>query len=112
MKAKLVTLSACDTGVGPVGEAGVANLVNAFIEAGAVTVVSTLWELEDQITTHLMAQFYAHLARHEPKSRCPPSRKDRTAGTRDYPLITGQASKSLEIRTGSSNCYKTACLDI
>ena len=34
LKAKLVTLSACNTGVGPVGEAGVANLVNAFIEAG------------------------------------------------------------------------------
>ena len=35
LKAKLITLSACNTGVGPVEEAGVANLVNAFIEAGA-----------------------------------------------------------------------------
>lgn len=67
LKAKLVTLSACDTGVGPVGEAGVANLVNAFIEAGADTVVSTLWELEDQTTEHLMTAFYSHLARHERK---------------------------------------------
>ena len=33
---------ACDTGVGPVGQAGVANIVNAFIEAGAQSVVSTL----------------------------------------------------------------------
>jgi len=65
LKAKLVTLSACDTGVGPVGQTGVANLVNAFIEAGADTVVSTLWELEDQTTEHLMAQFYSHLAKHE-----------------------------------------------
>nr|AOS95250.1 CHAT domain-containing protein [uncultured bacterium] len=67
LKSKLVTLSACDTGVGPVGDAGIANLVNAFIEAGADTVVSTLWELEDQATEHLMAQFYSHLARHERK---------------------------------------------
>jgi CHAT domain-containing protein len=67
LKAQLVTLSACDTGVGPVGEAGVANLVNAFIEAGADTVVSTLWELEDQTTEHLMAKFYSHLAKHERK---------------------------------------------
>jgi hypothetical protein len=44
-KANLVTLSACDTGVGPVGEEGVANIVNVFVEAGAQTVVSTLWEL-------------------------------------------------------------------
>jgi len=67
LKAKLVTLSACDTGVGPVGEAGVANLVNAFIEAGADSVVSTLWELEDQSTKRLMTLFYSKLALHERK---------------------------------------------
>ena len=67
LKAKLVTLSACDTGVGPVGEAGVANLVNAFIEAGADSVVSTLWELEDHSTEHLMTLFYSKLALHERK---------------------------------------------
>lgn len=67
LKAKLITLSACNTGVGPVGEAGVANLVNAFIEAGADSVVSTLWELEDHTTEHLMTQFYARLANNERK---------------------------------------------
>ena len=67
LKAKLITLSACNTGVGPVEEAGVANLVNAFIEAGADSVVSTLWELEDHTTEHLMTQFYARLANHERK---------------------------------------------
>src|SRR6202000_1460754 len=67
LNAKLVTLSACDTGIGPVGEVGVANLVNAFIEAGADSVVSTLWELEDHTTEHLMTQFYAKLANHERK---------------------------------------------
>ena len=30
LKTKMVTLSACNTGVGPVAEAGVTNLVNAF----------------------------------------------------------------------------------
>jgi CHAT domain-containing protein len=50
-----------------VGEAGVANLVNAFIEAGADSVVSTLWELEDHATEHLMAMFYSQLARHTRK---------------------------------------------
>jgi len=68
LNASLVTLSACDTGVGPVSEAGVANLVNAFIEAGAESVVSTLWELEDHSTAHLMNDFYQHLARREPKA--------------------------------------------
>jgi len=67
LNANLVTLSACNTGVGPVGEEGVANIVNAFIEAGSQSVVSTLWELEDHATTHLMMAFYDHLGRHEEK---------------------------------------------
>lgn len=62
LNASLVTLSACDTGVGPVGQTGVANIANAFIEAGAQSVVSTLWELEDRATIHLMSNFYSHLA--------------------------------------------------
>ena len=61
LDASLVTLSACDTGVGPTGQAGVSNIANAFIEAGAKTVVSTLWELNDQATARLMAEFYARL---------------------------------------------------
>lgn len=67
LNSKLVTLSACDTGVGPVGETGVVNLVNAFIGAGAQSVVSTLWELADQPTSRLMKTFYAGLAEHESK---------------------------------------------
>jgi CHAT domain-containing protein len=61
LQASLVTLSACNTGVGPVGGAGVNNLVTAFIDAGAHSVVSTLWELEDHATTQLMIDFYANL---------------------------------------------------
>jgi CHAT domain-containing protein len=36
----LFTLSACNTGVGPVGESGVANIINAFVEDGTDSVVS------------------------------------------------------------------------
>jgi CHAT domain-containing protein len=68
LNADLVTLSACDTGVGPVSEEGVENIVNAFVEAGAQSVVSTLWELEDHATAQLMANFYEHLGRHEGKA--------------------------------------------
>ena len=50
------------------GEEGVANIENAFIDAGAQSVVSTLWELEDHATAHLMTVFYAHLGRHEDKA--------------------------------------------
>ena len=66
--ASLVTLSACNTGVGPVGEEGAANIVNAFIEAGAQSVVSTLWELEDHATAQLMTNFYANLSHNQEKA--------------------------------------------
>ncbi|MHB2006573.1 MAG: CHAT domain-containing protein [Acidobacteriaceae bacterium] len=68
LNASLVTLSACNTGVGPVGEEGVANIVNAFIEAGARSVVSTFWEVEDRATAQIMIDFYQHLGRNEGKA--------------------------------------------
>ena len=68
LNANLVTLSACNTGVGPVGAEGVDNLVNAFIQAGAQSVVSTLWETEDRSTTRLMTEFYSRLANQKDKA--------------------------------------------
>lgn len=67
LHAALVTLSACDTGVGPVGATGVESVDTAFIEAGASSVVSTLWKLEDHATNRLMKSFYANLG-HEAKA--------------------------------------------
>lgn len=62
LQAELVTLSACDTGVGRLeGEEGVENLVRAFFLAGAQSVVSTLWPVEDQSTATLMTAFYQYL---------------------------------------------------
>jgi CHAT domain-containing protein len=61
--ADLVVLSACDTAVGRLqGEEGIANLSLAFQLAGAKTVVSTLWSIDDTTTLYLMQRFYAHLA--------------------------------------------------
>jgi len=68
LNADLVTLSACDTGVGPVGEEGVADIENAFIEAGAQSVVSALWEVNDEATANLMIDFYRKLGRGESKA--------------------------------------------
>jgi len=60
----LVVLSACDTAVGPVeGEEGISTLARAFLLAGARTVVSTLWTIDDDSTLYLMKVFYAELAR-------------------------------------------------
>lgn len=68
LKASLVTLSACNTGVGPVGEVDVDNLGNAFIEAGAESVITALWEVQDRTTKQLMTSFYSNLARRQTKA--------------------------------------------
>jgi CHAT domain-containing protein len=67
LNADLVVLSACDTAVGPVGgEEGISTLSRAFLLAGARTVVSTLWSIDDNTTLYLMKSFYAQLARKKP----------------------------------------------
>ena len=59
-------LSACDTAVGPIeGEEGIAALSSAFLLAGARSVVSTLWSIDDTFSLFLMKQFYKHLAARE-----------------------------------------------
>ena len=69
LRADLVTLSACDTGVGPVDVSGVSNLGNAFLEAGSQTVVSALWQIDDRATKTLMLAFYKNLAGGEGKAK-------------------------------------------
>ena len=59
---KLVTLSACDTGVGELksGE-GVYGLRRAFVLAGTETLVMSLWQISDYITRQLMGSYYKGL---------------------------------------------------
>jgi CHAT domain-containing protein/tetratricopeptide (TPR) repeat protein len=62
LRARLVTLSACDTSVGRVvAHYGVPSLANAFLHAGARRVVSTLWQVDDAATAELMKHFYRNL---------------------------------------------------
>jgi CHAT domain-containing protein len=63
LNSDVVILSACDTAVGPIeGEEGIAALSSAFLLAGARSVVSTLWSIDDTFSLFLMKRFYKHLA--------------------------------------------------
>jgi CHAT domain-containing protein len=61
---KLVTLSACDTGVGEVKNGdGVHGLRRALVLAGAETQLMSLWAVSDKATRELMVSYYNRLMR-------------------------------------------------
>jgi CHAT domain-containing protein len=64
---QLVVLSACQTGLGagaladvPAGDDWV-GLTQGFLQAGAGSVLASLWRVEDRATARLMQQFYRYL---------------------------------------------------
>jgi CHAT domain-containing protein/tetratricopeptide (TPR) repeat protein len=66
---QLVTLSACETGLGSVHAGdGVYGLRRALVLAGAETQLTTLWKVADAETAAFMADYYRRLERGEGRS--------------------------------------------
>jgi len=59
LRPDLVTLSACDSGLGKdVQGEGIVSLARGFMYAGTPRVAVTLWKVEDEPTKQLMVKFY------------------------------------------------------
>lgn len=62
LSADLVTLSACETALGrSVGGEGYIGLASAFLQAGARSMVVSLWRVNDRSASLLMERFYRNL---------------------------------------------------
>ena len=65
INAKLVTLSACETGLGNISQGDeLTGLSRAFLFAGSSSVIVSLWSVADYPTALLMANFYRYLKDH------------------------------------------------
>ncbi|XP_048577914.1 tetratricopeptide repeat protein 28 isoform X2 [Nematostella vectensis] len=63
INAKLVVLSCCHSGKGErIRAEGVMGLARAFLAAGALSVLATLWKISDEATQYFMLRFYRNLA--------------------------------------------------
>src|SRR5262249_10311095 len=62
LNADLVTLSACESGLGPqAGGDGLLGFAQSFLLAGSQSVCLSLWQVDDTATVLLMDRFYRNL---------------------------------------------------
>ncbi|MGB8492642.1 MAG: CHAT domain-containing protein, partial [Bacteroidales bacterium] len=69
LKAKMIVLSSCNTGVGlhQSGE-GILNLARGFMYSGSQSIVMSLWDIEDRSGSDVIKRFYNNLKRGDSKS--------------------------------------------
>ncbi|MEA3458747.1 MAG: CHAT domain-containing protein, partial [Candidatus Thermoplasmatota archaeon] len=70
LKARMVVLSACNTGSGKLqkGE-GIMSLARGFLYCGVPSIIMTLWEVNDRSGAGIMTDFYKNLKKGLPKDK-------------------------------------------
>jgi len=103
INADLVTLSACQTGIGKLqkGE-GMLSLARAFNYAGASAIVTTLWKINDQSTSEIMTSFYQNLSKGLSKKEALRQAKLTYLETNDDPLLNHPYYWSGIVLTGNT----------
>jgi CHAT domain-containing protein/Tfp pilus assembly protein PilF len=70
LNADLVTLSACNTALGRLSKGeGLVGISRAFLTSGVPGLVVSLWSVDDDATSQIMANFYEYLAQGYKKNR-------------------------------------------
>jgi CHAT domain-containing protein len=83
LNARLVVLSACQTGLGGLLRGDeLLGLQRAFLYAGTPEVITTLWQVDDRATYVLMREFYENLKTHPTAQAL---RQAQTATMRHFP---------------------------
>jgi CHAT domain-containing protein len=118
LQSDLVVLSGCQTARGQVlGGEGARGLAQAFFHAGAMSVVASLWDVNDESTTLFMDAFYRQLSGHKSKAEALRAaklellRQRRTASPRYWAafILIGEADRSVSIgRAGWSGGWSIA----
>ena len=68
LRADMVVLSACETGIGELQQGeGILSLARGFSYAGAKSIVTTLWSIDDKASLEIMEDFYGELENGERK---------------------------------------------
>lgn len=71
----LVILSACQSGLGKIHEAGIIGLARAFLKKGARSVLMSLWNVDDAATAQLMTLYMEELSKPSSFSPAEPWRR-------------------------------------
>jgi CHAT domain-containing protein len=111
LNSDLVVLSSCRSGLGEVDKSeGVIGMQKSFFEAGAKSIVVSLWDVNDKYTSLFMQSFYNYLAAGFDKSEA--LRKAKKFFKKNYSanpyywaafVLSGDVSKIQNIKPATSN---------
>lgn len=87
LNAELVTLSACETGLGKISKGeGIIGLSRALVYAGAQNIVVSLWKVADASTSQLMTSFYTSVSADNYASSLRQAKLDMIEGEYKHPF--------------------------
>lgn len=109
LNAEMVTLSACETGIGKLKKGqGMLSLSKGFYYAGARSLVNTLWKINDKSSVRLMTLFYEGLSEGKTKKEALRDAKLNYLKTTDDDLLRHPYYWSAFVVSGDTTAITTS----